>query len=183
MTECPADGDYLELFRANYKREYGFTLSRDVHIDDIRIRAIGESPTIKSLTIPNSSKPPTSVKTTSVYFDEGGRQDVPIYLLTDLGAGDKIDGPALIIDNTTTTVVVPHCVAEITTGGNIRIDIGYPQERKKVGTDLDPIQLSVFAHRFMSIAEQMGRSLERTAVSTNIKERRDFSCALFAVRS
>lgn len=57
--------------------------------------------------------------------------------------------------------------------------ITIPQNATRLDTSLDPIQLGIFSHRFMSIAEQMGRALQRTSISTNIKERLDFSCALF----
>uniref|UniRef100_F6XQF8 5-oxoprolinase, ATP-hydrolysing n=1 Tax=Macaca mulatta TaxID=9544 RepID=F6XQF8_MACMU len=77
-----------------------------------------------------------------------------------------------------TILVEPGCQAEVTETGDIRISVG-AEVPGTMGTQLDPIQLSIFSHRFMSIAEQMGRILQRTAISTNIKERLDFSCALF----
>jgi 5-oxoprolinase (ATP-hydrolysing) len=182
MTERPNDGNYMTSFEANYKREYGFILQdRKVQIDDLRVRATGKSTSVSAVTWRRRESPgsPTVDSVTSVYFDDGGRQQTPVYLLSQLYVADVIRGPALIIDKTTTTVVVPGCTASITEFGDIRIDIGIAGDSRKVGIELDPIQLSVFAHRFMSIAEQMGTSLERTAVSTNIKERRDFSCAIF----
>lgn len=106
--------------------------------------------------------------------------ETPVYLLTDLGATNKISGPAIIIDKTNTIVVENDCSALITENGDIQIEIG-DQTCEKIGTELNSIQLSVFAHRFMSIAEQMGKILQRTSISTNIKERLDFSCALFGV--
>lgn len=183
MTERPDSGDYLSAFEASYKREYGFILqNRKVQIDDVRVRAIGKSRSITAAAYRkrelSNTTAPTADSITSVYFENGGRQETPVFLLSQLFAGDVIKGPALIIDKTTTTVVVPGCTATITEHGDIKIDIG-TSSKPSVGIELDPIQLSVFAHRFMSIAEQMGTSLERTAVSTNIKERRDFSCAIF----
>uniref|UniRef100_A0A7N5JHP5 5-oxoprolinase, ATP-hydrolysing n=1 Tax=Ailuropoda melanoleuca TaxID=9646 RepID=A0A7N5JHP5_AILME len=77
-----------------------------------------------------------------------------------------------------TILVEPGCQAEVTETGDIRISVG-AEAPSTVGAQLDPIHLSIFSHRFMSIAEQMGRILQRTAISTNIKERLDFSCALF----
>ena len=82
------------------------------------------------------------------------------------------------MDKLSTILVEPNCRFEITRQGNVRIHVGHDLGRK-IGTELDTIQLSIFSHRFMSIAEQMGRILQRTAISTNIKERLDFSCALF----
>ena len=115
-----------------------------------------------------------------------------------MGGGSKIPGPAIIIDQTSTIVVEPDCQATISPDeGNIVIDVLKSKE-KDIGyvnkfipvenilmhqprTEVDSVQLSVFAHRFMGIAEQMGKTLQRTSVSTNIKERLDFSCALFGV--
>jgi 5-oxoprolinase (ATP-hydrolysing) len=75
--------------------------------------------------------------------------------------------------NSSTILVEPDCRAEITDDGNVRIAIGVAKQegrkRAAIGTDVDPIQLSIFSHRFMSIAEQMGRILQRTSISTNIK--------------
>jgi 5-oxoprolinase (ATP-hydrolysing) len=178
MIEKPENGNYREAFEAQYKREYGFLMPiRNIEIDDVRIRAIGQSTSIAQINIGKSTKRPTPIKTTQCYF-EGGRKETPLYLLSELGAGDVLDGPAIILDNTTSTVVEPDCRAEVTDSGDVKIIIG-SGARKKIGTELDNILLSVFAHRFMSIAEQMGRTLQRTSISTNIKERLDFSCALF----
>ncbi|CAK8687366.1 unnamed protein product [Clavelina lepadiformis] len=89
-----------------------------------------------------------------------------------------IHGPAIIIDKNSTILVEPDCKAEMTKKGDVTIMIGKGKS-KHIGKELDAIQLSIFSHRFMSIAEQMGRILQRTAISTNIKVRLDFSCALF----
>jgi len=96
------------------------------------------------------------------------------------------------VDSITTLLVEPGCVAHVTAEGNVRIDVpplAASAEAAEGGDTaaaaaaaaavVDPVRLSLFAHRFMGIAEQMGRTLQRTAVSVNIKERLDFSCALF----
>ncbi|CAK8687391.1 unnamed protein product [Clavelina lepadiformis] len=89
-----------------------------------------------------------------------------------------IHGPAIIIDKISTILVEPDCKGKMTKKGDVTIMIGKGKP-KHIGKELDAIQLSIFSHRFMSIAEQMGRILQRTTISTNIKERLDFSCALF----
>ena len=114
----------------------------------------------------------------------GGRQSTPVYSFRQLRAGQVIAGPAMIIQDVATVVVEPHCVAAITGTGDIeiRVDALGDADRghaRYISTALDPVFLSVFSHRFMSIAEQMGRTLQRTSISVNIKERLDFSCALF----
>ena len=113
--------------------------------------------------------------------------DTRVFLHADLLRDDVIEGPAIIVLDTSTVLVTPDSIARITRHGDIRIDVGVKtaradagvSRRRAIGADLDAIQLSIFSHRFMSIAEQMGRVLQRTAISTNIKERLDFSCALF----
>lgn len=90
-----------------------------------------------------------------------------------------IPGPAIIIDQTQTLVITPGAEARILRN-HVVVDVdSTSSSREKDHTVVDHIQLSVFGHRFMSIAEQMGRALQKTAVSLNIKERLDFSCALF----
>ncbi len=69
---------------------------------------------------------------TSINSEQGGRKDTPLYLLSELGAGDVIDGPAIILDNTTSTVVEPDCRAEVTDSGDVKITIG-SGARKKIG--------------------------------------------------
>lgn len=90
-----------------------------------------------------------------VYF-EGGYQETGVYQLNSLSPGDILHGPVIIMDSLSTLLVEPDCTAEITCRGDVKITIGQGL-RTKVTTDLDTIQLSIFSHRFMSIAEQMGR--------------------------
>lgn len=90
-----------------------------------------------------------------VYF-EGGYQKTDVYQLDSLSPGDTLRGPIIIMDSLSTLLVEPDCTAEITCRGDVKITIGQGL-RTRVTTDLDTIQLSIFSHRFMSIAEQMGR--------------------------
>ncbi|KAI8974933.1 Hydantoinase B/oxoprolinase-domain-containing protein [Pilobolus umbonatus] len=190
MTLSPENKDFQTAFQKVYMKEFGFLLKdRQIIIDDIRVRGIGKTVQLDDLTptkdiaslqktnkIFDVSNPPDSY--TSSYFEETGRNNrVPVYRLTSLVPGAQIKGPAVIIDATATIVVEPSCSALITRH-HINITVGRG-EKKVVTTAMEPIQLTIFSHRFMSIAEQMGRTLQKTAISTNIKERLDFSCALF----
>ncbi|XP_076810904.1 5-oxoprolinase-like [Clavelina lepadiformis] len=171
-------GDFLQTFQARYKKEFGFTIpGRDIIVDDVRVRGIGLSGIEDHALVAPSDKPPRVEKVVSSYFD-GGHLDTRVHLMEDLLSGHVIHGPAIIIDKNSTILVEPDCKAEMTKKGDITIMIGKGKP-KHIGKELDAIQLSIFSHRFMSIAEQMGRILQRTAISTNIKERLDFSCALF----
>ncbi|CAM1507962.1 Fc.00g048100.m01.CDS01 [Cosmosporella sp. VM-42] len=118
-------------------------------------------------------------------FFDGGWTKAPLYLLGSLRGGDLVQGPAIILDNTQTIVVSPearaiildrHVVLELDPKSQKKLVQKAQLQEKKV----DPVQLTVMAHRFMGVAEQMGHALRKSSVSVNIKERLDFSCALFS---
>jgi len=182
--------DFATKFIQRHRQEFGFTMPREVYVGDVRVRAVGKSKAAALVTIPAremrntllSPAPKEAVEMVKhIYLDGSGWQEIPVYLLNSLQPGNQVNGPAMIIDNTQTIVVAPNARAT-TLREHIVIDI----ETLKLHTNsltssvLDPVQLSVFGHRFMGIAEQMGRTLQKTSVSTNIKERLDFSCALFS---
>ncbi|XP_028660115.1 5-oxoprolinase [Erpetoichthys calabaricus] len=171
-------GDFRASFTDRYLREFGFTIpERRIMVDDIRVRGIGRTGIADEKRISRSMNQPQVKKVTRCYFDNG-YEDTKVFLLEELSCGHIILGPAIIIDKNSTILIEPDCEGKITEQGDIQISIG-TGKIQQVGTELDAIQLSIFSHRFMSIAEQMGRILQRTAISTNIKERLDFSCALF----
>lgn len=149
--------------------------------------------------------PPPPAATASVYF-EGGRVATPVWVLSALPRGCSLPGPSLLVDAISTVVVEPGCVAHVTADGSLRIDVG-ALAGVSTGADaedaIDPVTLSIFGNRFMGIAEQarrswvrqklltqlnsffylqMGRTLQRTSISVNIKERLDFSCACALLR-
>ena len=153
-----------------------------------------------SATNPAPRSPPEPDSVARVYFDDGWR-DTPIFLIEQLRCGCVVRGPAVIMNGTATVLVEPGCVATLTQFGDLRVDVGVDEtpgvdvsasassrsaaprrvtsRKAAVPRVPDPVQLSIFSNRFMGVAEQMGRTLQRTSVSTNIKERLDFSCALF----
>ena len=185
------DGDdwaFGKAFIKQHEQEFGFTLpDRNIIVDDVRVRGIGKSFEGLDRTVDQQLKEikPKDLEdgkrygTAKVYF-EGGRQETPIYKLENLGVGDRIQGPAILADGTQTIIVTPGARALIIeTHVVINIGKGEGQDTKVNAERVDPIMLSIFAHRFMAIAEQMGRALQKTSVSTNVKERLDYSCALF----
>ncbi|MEQ2254235.1 hypothetical protein ILYODFUR_001632 [Ilyodon furcidens] len=148
---CQA-GDFRSAFTKRYLKEFGFTIpDRPISVDDIRM--------------------------TKCYFEDG-YMDTSVYLWEELPCGNSIQGPAIIIDKNSTILVEPSCEACLTEEGDVCLTVG-SDPQCAMGTELNTVQLSIFSHRFMSIAEQMGRVLQRTSISTNIKERLDFSCAVF----
>lgn len=180
-NDCDSN-DINTRFVANYKREYGFDLvNRSILVDDLRIRAVGKNTHVLqdiASEIESIDCIPVEPKEfVSVYF-AGGRQDTPVFYHEQLICGVKMFGPAMIIQNTTTVVVEPGCSVKKTKSEDLLIEID-DIKLPIVTIRLDPIYLSIFSHRFMGIAEQMGRTLQRTSISVNIKERLDFSCAVF----
>lgn len=171
-------GDFRTAFCDRYLKEFGFTIpERPIVVDDIRVRGTGSSCVHCEKQLKSSGLPARIETVTKCYF-ENGYLDTNVYFLEDLSCDHIIPGPAIIIDKNSTILLEPECTATITEFGDIQISVGR-EKSPTIGTELDAIQLSIFSHRFMSIAEQMGRILQRTAISTNIKERLDFSCALF----
>lgn len=171
-------GDFKSAFQERYQTEFGFTIpDRPILVDDIRVRGVGKALVREEKEVPATSSPPVATLKANCYFDKGYRE-TEVYLLENLSFGHSVEGPAIIMNGNSTILVEPNCTASITKCGDIEIQVG-SGSTQRVGPDLDAIQLSIFSHRFMSIAEQMGRVLQRTAISTNIKERLDFSCAMF----
>ncbi|KAL4891149.1 Hydantoinase B/oxoprolinase-domain-containing protein [Aspergillus ambiguus] len=191
MILKPEDGSgFLERFRVRHRREFNFNSERPVLVDDIRVRTIASSKVreeksplvqLKEADMQDVTAAPDN--STKAFFDGyTTRIDTPVYLLDKLGKNTRVSGPAVIIDKTQTVVVAPNAIANIL---ETCIVIDLKEEKNEpvvngVSSHVDPIRLSIFGHRFMSIAEQMGRTLQKTSVSTNIKERLDFSCALFS---
>lgn len=199
MVVKPSDEEVMKFFGGDewafgkafikqHEQEFGFTLpDRDIIVDDIRARGIGKTFEGLEKTVdeqlkeikPHDLEKRKRYRMSQVYF-EGGRRDTPIYKLEDLDVGDRIQGPAILADGTQTLVITPGATALIIqTHVVINIGTGEGQGATINAKEVDPIMLSIFAHRFMAIAEQMGRALQKTSVSTNVKERLDYSCALF----
>ncbi|KAF2032133.1 hypothetical protein EK21DRAFT_61571, partial [Setomelanomma holmii] len=189
MILTEPDGDFKSKFLKRHMQEFNFNFPADrpILIDDVRVRAIGKSEAtataadqmsheLKSLEFTDYVLKPSTTK--NVFFRGHGSQQTPVHILDALSPGSFISGPAIILDSTQTFVVVPEATAKVLTA-HVVIDIKSTSKQILSDTVVDPASLSVFGHRFMSIAEQMGRALQNTAVSLNIKERLDFSCAIF----
>lgn len=187
IAESDAAGDFSQGFIGRHHREFGFTQPREILVDDIRIRSVGKAMEVKVKSpfqqlkdidrSPNPNLKPAHLR--KVYFEKEGWIDSRIFHLKNVPKGSVILGPAMIIDETQTIVVDPASEATVLQDHVVIEQLD--AEIKKVSADeVDPIQLSVFSHRFMSVAEQMGETLRKTSISTNIKERLDYSCAIFS---
>lgn len=178
MIQQTSEKDFKDSFQEIYKKEFGFSYSdKKIIIDDIRVRVSIKSPKVYNSNLQNKQNDGNADSFTSTYYN-GVWYNTPVYLIEDLNVDQKVDGPALIMQQTSTIFIEPQCSGLHTSQGDIHISLS-SQKQKTLRTTIDPIQLSLFSNLFMSVAEQMGRTLEKTAISTNIKERLDFSCALF----
>ncbi|KAI6860025.1 hydantoinase B/oxoprolinase [Hortaea werneckii] len=184
----PSHGDFVKEFIAQHRREFSFDFpGRDILCEDVSVRGIGhslnvppETPQQEMLSLKLSDEQLLPDDETMAYFADGGEWKTPVYFLRNLKPGQVVKGPSILLDSTQTLVVEPGARATILSK-HVVLDV--PRTGKKGDTTpdaIDPIRLSIFGHRFMSIAEQMGRTFQKTSVSTNIKERLDFSCALFS---
>lgn len=180
-VNVPGYGDFYATFLERYRTEFGFVIAgRKIIVDDIRIRASGKADTPDESTVEKTTTGPKIDATVQTYFDKIGLTTVGVIMSTDLRHGDILQGPLILIDKLSTILIEPNCRAEVTATGDLIIHVDLANNLKReIGDSLDAVQLSIFSNRFMSIAEQMGRILQRTSISTNIKERLDFSCALF----
>lgn len=183
----PEDNDFRTAFIEAHRREFAFELAnRPIVVDTVRVRGIGksrqdtgsEASLFQELAEVATGTTPKASATSQVFI-EGQWLEVPLYELSSLPPKSSFTGPALVIDNTQTILVEPGCNVSVL-GSHIVIDIPTKETASlDAGEAVNPVELSTFASRFMSIAEQMGNTLQRTSISTSIKERLDFSCALF----
>ncbi|WP_428153443.1 hydantoinase B/oxoprolinase family protein [Brevundimonas sp.] len=176
----PADA-MAEAFEALHRRRFGFFAEdKALVVETLEVEAVGHSdqaPSMPTLTTASGSLETVAVLTVRM---AGQDRQTPVHRRDALTPGWAIDGPAILLEDTGTTVVEPGWRATIDAKANLLLErvVALPA-RTAIGTDVDPIMLEVFNSRFMACAEQMGEALRATAYSVNIKERLDFSCAIF----
>ncbi|WP_329170215.1 hydantoinase B/oxoprolinase family protein [Streptomyces sp. NBC_01685] len=170
-----------EEFTEAHRTRYGFTMDKPLVAEAVSVEATGASGphTPPRVGAGAAEGPVRPLGTVTMYTGEG-RRDAGLYRRATLRAEDTVTGPAIVTEDDATTVVDPGWQATAGPAGHLVLRRTGPRpERRAVGTRVDPVMLEVFNNLFMSIAEQMGVRLENTAHSVNIKERLDFSCALF----
>ena len=191
VTE-PDDGDYRREFERLHRQLYGFTFpDRAVDVYAARMELVGE--TDKPTPVRHAIEPrrPEPLDRSTAYFD-GGFRDTAVFRRDDLRPGDQLDGPAIIIESISTIVVEPGWLATVSEHDDVVLEwIGSrpagcsrsttqpPSAAAADVSEPDAITLELFNSQFASVAEQMGATLQKTALSTNVKERLDFSCAIF----
>ena len=168
-------------FERAHKAQFGFIdRSKDLVIEAVSVEAVGGGARFKEkLHKTRQRKLPAPAQRTRFY--SGGKwQRANVYLRAALTPGDKIKGPAIVVEPHQTVVVENGWQAELTARDHLLLKRVQKLARARaIGTHADPVMLEVFNNLFMSIAEQMGVALQNTAYSVNIKERLDFSCAVF----
>lgn len=184
-TTLPVTFDSLDVvskqFAEMHRARFGFTSQgKALIIEALELESVGpgadaHEPAYTEMT-PMEAKPHAS---TEVYLS-GQMQDAPIHMRAAMRPGHFVEGPAMIVEPNSTIIVEPGWQASATEHNHLLLTRRAPLEKSlAMGTRADPILLEIFNNLFMSIAEQMGFTLEKTASSVNIKERLDFSCAVF----
>ncbi|MGI9413749.1 MAG: hydantoinase B/oxoprolinase family protein, partial [Hyphomicrobiales bacterium] len=168
-------------FEDAHKQRFGFIDPvRDIVIEALEVETSGggaEAQEPDLALVPDETSEPHD---TTRFFSRGAWHDAGIWLREQLAPGHGITGPALIIEPNQTVVIEPGWAAQVSPKNHLLLTRACPRpQAEAVGTDADPVMLEVFNNLFMSIAEQMGTALQNTAHSVNIKERLDFSCAVF----
>ncbi|MCI2397814.1 hydantoinase B/oxoprolinase family protein [Aliiroseovarius subalbicans] len=167
-------------FEAAHQARFGFTSpDRDILFEVISVEAIGASG--ESVAMPAPSGDGAAIDTVPVHVDAAW-QDVSLFDRTTLPAGQVVSGPAIIREPTGTNMIEAGWQGRVDDAGNLILERSRARAQvRAAGTKADPVLLEVFNNLFMSVADQMGATLANTSWSVNIKERLDFSCAIFDV--
>ncbi len=168
-------------FEAAYRQRFAFLMTgKRLLVEAVSVEAVvaGDAPAEQAQPLHPEREVP---RRETVRLYSGGRwHDAALVVREDLRCGDVVLGPAIIAEKNATTVVEPQWLARLTALDHLMLERRVPREQRfALGTTVDPVLLEVFNNLFMNIAEQMGLQLQNTAYSVNIKERLDFSCALF----
>ncbi|MGW7088174.1 hydantoinase B/oxoprolinase family protein [Streptomyces sp. NPDC054871] len=176
-VELTEPDSMIRVFEERHRTTYSFTLDRPVVVEALSVEATGltEQPDLSVLAGGTHRGAPETVS----LHTGGAWRDVPLHRREELPPGERVDGPAIITEASATTVVDDGWQAAMSREGHLVMERVAVHEGSAASTAADPVLLEVFNNLFMSIAEQMGARLESTAQSVNIKERLDFSCALF----
>jgi 5-oxoprolinase (ATP-hydrolysing) len=174
-------------FETEYTRRFSFLMpDKTILVEAVSVEVMGAQEKLSAQTTARSAQEesagperPASHEKARM-FTAGGWAEAGLFRRAGLRPGQAIDGPAIITEDLATTVVDPGWQAVVTGHGDLLLSrVTARPGRAAVGTAADPVMLEIFNNLFMSVAEQMGVRLQATAHSVNIKERLDFSCALF----
>ena len=166
-------------FEEQHRSRFGFiSPEKELIVESLQVEAVGMSDSV-DLKSDYKDIADAELGVFSTVMN-GETYATPFRARSSLRTGEPILGPAVLVEETGTTVIEPGWSATANKNGDVILErVVALSERAAIGTDVDPVQLEIFNNLFMNIAEQMGVVLENTAASVNIKERLDFSCALF----
>ncbi|MEO8557497.1 MAG: hydantoinase B/oxoprolinase family protein [Rhodospirillales bacterium] len=183
VVDFGSQAEIVTGFEAAHRQRYGFVVENKAHVvEAVSIEAIGRTEAAHEQEITTRRTRPLKPLDTVETFIGGATHKTPAYDREALLPGDRIDGPAMVIEKIATIIIEPDWQAELTSLNHLVMRRVVALKRQAaIGTEVDPVMLEIFNNRFMSIAEQMGTVLEKTSYSVNIKERLDFSCAIFDV--
>jgi 5-oxoprolinase (ATP-hydrolysing) len=167
-------------FEALHRQRFGFiSPEKDIYVAALEVAATGNDSSEADAAIASPPKAPAVPQTSTRFYSRGEWHEAPVLMREALQAGKAVLGPAIVIEPHQTIVVEPGWTLRLTAENDIVLTRAAPRQREKLGAAADPVLLEVFNNLFMAIAEQMGEALRNTAQSVNIKERLDFSCAVF----
>jgi 5-oxoprolinase (ATP-hydrolysing) len=185
IVDFGAESEIKSAFENEHKSRFGFVMeNKELFIEAVSTEIIGSEERMHRGSLSDSSlsveEEDTRLPETTMYTC-GEFHRTPLFRREELKkCGDEVIGPAIIVETNTTIIIEPGWKAEIMEGQELILERSVPlPKRESVGTEADPVMLEIFNNRFMSIAQQMGYTLQNTAYSVNIKERLDFSCAVF----
>jgi 5-oxoprolinase (ATP-hydrolysing) len=179
---APCVADMRAEFERAYRRRYSFLMpDRALVVESVSVQASLPADPVNEASAPAASRSGNlNARAVRPMFSGGLWHDTPVYVRDDIESGDQIDGPAIISEPNQTLVIEPGWRAELSPQNHwVMLRTRPLAAHSQVDEQVNPIMLEVFNNLFMSIAEQMGVRLQNTAYSVNIKERLDFSCAIF----
>jgi 5-oxoprolinase (ATP-hydrolysing) len=202
-----SNAEMLGQFEEAYRKQFSFLMpDRALIVDSVSVEAVARGEVISSFDLADSAggigetgpeartigrrdelpglrgpaSGTTEIEEIVRMFTAGQWHETRLYRRESLASGAAIDGPAILAEANATTVVEPGWRATVTARSDLVLErVAARPARVAIGTEVDPVMLEIFNNLYMSIAEQMGLALQNTAYSVNIKERLDFSCALF----
>jgi len=173
--------DIKARFEAEHKQRFGF-ISEDTTmiVEALQVEAVGGGSALAHPEQPSQPGADSAAVTHHELTTKGQRYNAPFYQREHIRPDQRIPGPAVIVEKTSTLVIEPGWEATLTLNNDIVLEqVAAADNTAKTSTEADPITLEIFNNLYMHIAEQMGLVLQNTAASVNIKERLDFSCAIF----
>ena len=176
--------EMTQQFERAYQQRYGFTMpDKALMVEAVSVETIGQTTSINDPPMTQQRMTPLTAIAKVPIYAKGEWHDSPVYHRDSLLPNDIIQGPALIIETTGTNIIEPDWSARLTDDNNLVLNYQTPSkiepQQRPSSAKPDPVTLEIFNNLFRSVAEEMGITLQNTSYSVNIKERLDFSCALF----